>query len=302
MNNIGNPSSVAIGSRNSGSGGSSNNSLVVGRSRMGMLMREEFCIDNFVVRVSCDSTASSALTAVGVGAGVDHNTNMVENNNNNPSSRRTSWKDIKGVDMISPQLSVDIVEPSFLFNDFVGFYDDNEESGSLGTNDNDDGYGGGELTMGRYLEVEFPTSSSYHYQYHHHHNEAATAVMASSLSSTNTTTTTAAAVSQIEEDARCHLLGALLYEVFSHLSPYPAESLCGGGGVSGSGTTRSRGVGLGVGPPRKKSRLFDVVEATTRDQEPTTPPPYAAWQKNTLFPPHRFRIPIVHLFTSTKLT
>eukprot|EP00580_Thalassiosira_gravida_P009250 CAMPEP_0201639462 /NCGR_PEP_ID=MMETSP0493-20130528/19442_1 /ASSEMBLY_ACC=CAM_ASM_000838 /TAXON_ID=420259 /ORGANISM="Thalassiosira gravida, Strain GMp14c1" /LENGTH=211 /DNA_ID=CAMNT_0048112867 /DNA_START=93 /DNA_END=725 /DNA_ORIENTATION=- len=92
MNNIGNPSSVAIGSRNSGSGGSSNNSLVVGRSRMGMLMREEFCIDNFVVRVSCDSTASSALTAIGVGAGVDHNTNMVENNNNNPSSRRTSWK------------------------------------------------------------------------------------------------------------------------------------------------------------------------------------------------------------------
>eukprot|EP00585_Thalassiosira_rotula_P001725 CAMPEP_0196155512 /NCGR_PEP_ID=MMETSP0910-20130528/40772_1 /TAXON_ID=49265 /ORGANISM="Thalassiosira rotula, Strain GSO102" /LENGTH=60 /DNA_ID=CAMNT_0041419737 /DNA_START=1 /DNA_END=180 /DNA_ORIENTATION=+ len=59
--------------------------------------------------------------------------------------------------MISPQLSVDIVEPSFLFNGFVGS-DDNEESGNNDNNDDDYG-GGGEFTMGRYLEVEFPTSS-----------------------------------------------------------------------------------------------------------------------------------------------
>ncbi len=50
-------------------------------------------------------------------------------------SSHPSWKDIKGVDMLSPRLSVNIVEPSFLRE--------------VIDNDQDN-------TMGRYLEVQFP--------------------------------------------------------------------------------------------------------------------------------------------------
>ena len=69
-----------------------------------ILLDEQFNIDNFVVRTNADGQSS-----------------------------RPSWRDIKGVDILSPKLSVDIVEPSFLCSS-----DDQEE-------------------MGGYLEVEFPS-------------------------------------------------------------------------------------------------------------------------------------------------
>ena len=75
-----------------------------------ILLDEQFNIDNFVVRTNADGQSS-----------------------------RPSWKDIEGVDMLSPTLSVSLVEPSFLFGSFQeGTGDDREE-------------------MGGYLEVEFPS-------------------------------------------------------------------------------------------------------------------------------------------------
>jgi hypothetical protein len=74
-----------------------------------ILLDEQFNIDNFVVRTNADGL-----------------------------SIYPSWKDIEGVDMLSPKLSVNIVEPSFLHGSFrEGNGDDQEE-------------------MGRYLEVEIP--------------------------------------------------------------------------------------------------------------------------------------------------
>ena len=75
-----------------------------------ILLDEQFNIDNFVVRANADGQSS-----------------------------RPSWKDIEGVDMLSPKLSVSLVEPSFLLGSFQeGTGDDQEE-------------------MGGYLEVEFPS-------------------------------------------------------------------------------------------------------------------------------------------------
>ena len=95
-------------------------------------------------------------------------------------SSHPSWKDIEGVDMLSPRLSVNIVEPSFLRE--------------VIDNDQDD-------TMGRYLEVEFPS-----------HPDADDA---------------AVFVDQCEEDHRCHSFGALLCELFSHCSPTSAADTRG---------------------------------------------------------------------------
>jgi hypothetical protein len=75
-----------------------------------VLLDEQLNIDNFVVRTNGDGLSS-----------------------------RPSWRDIKGVDMLSPKLSVNIVEPSFLRGCFQeGNGDDQEE-------------------MGGYLEVEIPS-------------------------------------------------------------------------------------------------------------------------------------------------
>ncbi len=75
-----------------------------------ILLDEQFSIDNFVVRTNAESLRS-----------------------------RPSWRDIEGVDMLSPKLSVNIVEPSFLRGSFQeGNGDDQEE-------------------MGGYLEVEIPS-------------------------------------------------------------------------------------------------------------------------------------------------
>jgi len=54
-----------------------------------ILLDEQFSIDNFVVRTNADGL-----------------------------SFRPSWRDIEGVDMLSPKLSVNIVEPSFLRGSF----------------------------------------------------------------------------------------------------------------------------------------------------------------------------------------
>ena len=75
-----------------------------------ILLDEQFSIDNFVVRTNADGQRS-----------------------------RPSWRDIEGVDMLSPKLSVRMVEPSFLRGSFQeGNSDDQEE-------------------MGGYLEVEIPS-------------------------------------------------------------------------------------------------------------------------------------------------
>jgi hypothetical protein len=72
---------------------------------------EQFNSDNFVVRTNADGQ----------------------------SSRAASWRGIEGVDMLSPKLSVNIAEPSFLGGSFQEGNDDDQEE------------------MGGYLEVEFPS-------------------------------------------------------------------------------------------------------------------------------------------------
>ena len=135
-------------------------------------LEEQFSIDNFVVRIS-------------------------------GASSTPDWNDIKGVDMISPPLSVNIYEPSFLMS---GFYD----SGGTGNQ--------GEK-MGRYLEVEFFPDRS----------------------GGNNNNNNLIATSHVEEDARCHLLGKLLYELFSHLS------------IERTNATKSPEEGE-EGPPNKKKK------------------------------------------------
>lgn len=117
------------------------------------------CIDNFIVRISDNSRADDPTMP--------------------------TWNNIVGIDMICPQLSVKIYEPSFLFS---GFYDNG-------------GGGNSQEPLGRYLEVEFSDGGD----------------------STTTTTNNAGKSSDSidpnnEENARCHLFGVLLYELFSHLS------------------------------------------------------------------------------------
>ena len=74
-----------------------------------ILLDKQLSIDNFVVPTNADGLSSYP-----------------------------SWRDIEGVDMLSPKLSVNIVEPSFLRGSFQeGNGDDQEE-------------------MGGYLEVEIP--------------------------------------------------------------------------------------------------------------------------------------------------
>ena len=141
-------------------------------------LEEQFSIDNFVVRISGETSSGTM-----------------------PSST-PDWNDIKGVDMISPPLSANIYEPSFLMS---GLYD----SGGTGNQ--------GEK-MGRYLQVEFfPDRSGGN----NNNNLIAT--------------------SHVEEDARCHLLGILLYELFSHLS------------IERTNATKSPEGGE-EGPPNKKKK------------------------------------------------
>ncbi|KAL7548021.1 hypothetical protein ACHAWF_011302 [Thalassiosira exigua] len=129
--------------------------------------------DDFAVRISpseagAGGSVSSRNSRVSSGAGSRCSMATVR-------SSEPAWKEVKGVEAsrLPRQLSVNIVEPSFL----------------------DDGFGRGddEQDMGRYLEAEFPSLPSADH--------------------------VAAAVSQSEEDARCHSLGVLLYELFPHLSP-----------------------------------------------------------------------------------
>lgn len=88
--------------------------------------------------------------------------------------RISGSSDIIGVDMLSPQLSVNIGEPPFLCSG--------------------DGDQGDDIA-GKYLEAKFMT---------HLDNGASSSLVT---------------FSQSEEDARCHLLGTLLYELFSPHSP-----------------------------------------------------------------------------------
>jgi hypothetical protein len=75
-----------------------------------ILLDEQFNIDNFVVRTNADGLSSCP-----------------------------SWRDIEGVEMLSPKLSVNIVEPSFLLGSFQEGNDDHQEE------------------LGGYFEVEFPS-------------------------------------------------------------------------------------------------------------------------------------------------
>mmetsp|Transcript_20089 Transcript_20089/g.36649 ORF Transcript_20089/g.36649 Transcript_20089/m.36649 type:complete len:994 (+) Transcript_20089:84-3065(+) len=136
----------------------------------------QFSIDNFVVRYSdVSSSSSSSLAASSATAGhVDF---------------QPRWKDITGLDMISPPILMNIGEPSFLRAVDSSNDDNGDEGDDRDVNE----------IVGRYLEVEFPTLP-----------EAGT-------------TSTLFAISQSEEDARCHSLGAILYELFSHRSPFPEE-------------------------------------------------------------------------------
>ena len=107
-----------------------------------------------------------------------------------PASGRRSQtrrRSVKGVDMLSPQLSVNISEPSFLSRSFT--------SGFSGQDADDQVE---HQIMGRYLEAEFSSDQ----------------LPLPDLGE-------AAAVSQNEEDARCYSLGVLLYELFSHNSSLP---------------------------------------------------------------------------------
>ena len=147
-------------------------------------LEEQFSIDNFVVRISGETSSGTM-----------------------PSST-PDWNDIKGVDMISPPLSANIYEPSFLMS---GLYDSGG-TGNQGEN------------MGRYLEVEFFPDRS----------------------GGNNNNNNLIATSHVEEDARCHLLGILLYELFSHLSIQRTNTKSSEGGEEG--------------PPNKKKKSSPGVK------------------------------------------
>ena len=110
---------------------------------------------------------------------------VVRSTSNEAAPIAAGWRNIKGVDMLSPQLSVNISEPYFLRSIFAS----GDEQGFDQQ---------GEVQTGRYLEVEFSSGLC-------------------PLSDLGE----AAAVSQSEEDVRCHSLGFLLYELFSHNSSLP---------------------------------------------------------------------------------
>mmetsp|Transcript_7945 Transcript_7945/g.17919 ORF Transcript_7945/g.17919 Transcript_7945/m.17919 type:complete len:1329 (+) Transcript_7945:91-4077(+) len=159
---------------------------------------DQCSIDNFAVRTSGEELVATAELA-------------------GQNISQTTWNGIKGVDMVSPRRSVNIVEPLFLCSLFY------------------DGSGDQEDQMGRYLEVEFPT-----------------------LPGVNDTNTISA-VSQSEEDARCHSLGVLVYELFSHLSPLQSEGLEGIRSSTKGVSPESEGkdVDTSQEPAHKKTRLLD---------------------------------------------
>ena len=129
-------------------------------------LQDEYSMDNFFVRMARRETLSSQNAAQ---SRVEH---------------------IKGVDMISPSLSLHIIEPAFL---------------NLPLSDESSGQDGG---MGRYLEVEIiePISSSFPQTT----NDIAAAVTADA--------------ERIYESSCCHLFGILLYELFSHILPFPVRT------------------------------------------------------------------------------
>ena len=100
-------------------------------------------------------------------------------------TEQAPWNDVMGVSMISPALSAQLIEPSFL----ADIFDENIQD-----------------TMGRYLEV----------------------VITAPASSNPTTLlprdTTNIGVRKISDGNDCHLLGILLYELYSGMCPFPAES------------------------------------------------------------------------------
>jgi hypothetical protein len=120
-------------------------------------------LDNFAVRVGNNNTTGGSST----------------NSSSSSSNQRPFLNNIEGVDMISPRLSVDIIEPSFLFDD--------------------------DSKMGRYLEVEFPSS----------HLISSTSDQAEAGRAKAGPTETIF-VNQIDEDERCYWLGVLLYELYFH--------------------------------------------------------------------------------------
>ncbi|KAL7543351.1 hypothetical protein ACHAXR_012671 [Thalassiosira sp. AJA248-18] len=158
---------------------------------------EQCCIDNFVVRTLPDDAAAAGRTP-----------------------RSSSWNDVKGLDMLLPGRSLNIVEPFFLRSSFSDVSSGSDQEGQTsGSGEQEDG-------MGKYLEVEFFPPRP---------DDAAGGE--------------SAAVSQREEDSRCHLLGVLLYELFSHLSPYP--------GARFSESELENGGDVLTEPARKKARTLD---------------------------------------------
>ena len=106
---------------------------------------------------------------------ISHLDNFVVRIINNNTTGGSACLNIEGVDMLSPRLSVDIIEPSFLL--------DGESSEK----------------MGRYLEVEFPSSH-----------------IPSTFDRAAEGPTDTVFVNQFDEDDRCYWLGVLLYELFLH--------------------------------------------------------------------------------------
>eukprot|EP00584_Thalassiosira_punctigera_P010333 CAMPEP_0172526094 /NCGR_PEP_ID=MMETSP1067-20121228/1094_1 /TAXON_ID=265564 ORGANISM="Thalassiosira punctigera, Strain Tpunct2005C2" /NCGR_SAMPLE_ID=MMETSP1067 /ASSEMBLY_ACC=CAM_ASM_000444 /LENGTH=1314 /DNA_ID=CAMNT_0013309531 /DNA_START=85 /DNA_END=4029 /DNA_ORIENTATION=- len=198
---------------------------------------EQFSLDNFAIRFSFSDVAEAAAGASG-------------------QYYLPGWKDITGVDMISPPISMNILEPSYLCDNDGGDVEDQ--------------------IVGRYLEVEFPIFPD--------------------------ADGTAFAVSQSEEDVRCHSLGIILYELFSHIAPLPDEGRAGVKKCSikedGPTTQLNNDFSRESAHQRKKTKLSDYTAFVTKENtfghqavEESQETPCSAFQRTPYFPLIELRFP-----------
>jgi len=143
--------------------------------------------------------------------------------NNNEAESRRPWNDVLGVTMIHPHYSATLNEPSFLAN----IVDENTQDG-----------------LGRYLEafITAPTatttppdssSSVVH--------PSIMALMLSSQQHQRKGLGTTPGVGRVDGNTdNCHMLGILLYELFSGLPPFPAELADRRLGLGGGGRGRGQ--------------------------------------------------------------
>jgi len=143
-------------------------------------LRRECILDNFIVRVANTTTTTSS----GMKATV-----------------------IEGVDMIYPPLSLSVISPFFLSDEFWrgdGNYGDGDDDAD-NTNISNDGDDGQREELGRFVEVQIQTNS------------------------TDNSVMDAACQQQRkldanEENMACHLLGLLLYELYSQKIPFSSDA------------------------------------------------------------------------------